>query len=479
MSSAPRLFVSYSWSTPEREQWVVDLATELVSSGVDVILDKWALREGHDSIAFMEKMVTDPSITKVILVCDQVYANKADGRAGGVGTETQIISAEVYAKQSQDKFVAVIAERDEAGKPFLPTYYKSRIYVDLSESDRYSENFEKLVRWIFDKPLYVKPELGKPPSFIAEADAPVLGTSAMAKRVIEGVRGDKGYAKGALDEYLSVFSEHLERFRVCGSDGEPDDRIVKSIEDFIPSRNELLHVMTTLAQYTEPSAHMPRIHRFFESLIPYMFRPPHINQWNETDFDNYKFIVHELYLYTLALLLRAESIESATYLLSQSYYVPGNSDLGKNASVSYTVFRDHMISLVIRNQRLKANRLSLRADLLEQRSKTSGVQFRHVIQADFVCFLRADLTHTDNYDNWWPETLLYAKRSYGPCEIFARSASKAYLSRTLPLLGVAGVAAIKTKLDEYAADRSSLPRWEFESFSPTALLGFDQLGTRV
>ena len=85
MSSAPRLFVSYSWSTPEREQWVVDLATELVSSGVDVILDKWALREGHDSIAFMEKMVTDPSITKVILVCDRVYANKADGRAGGVG----------------------------------------------------------------------------------------------------------------------------------------------------------------------------------------------------------------------------------------------------------------------------------------------------------------------------------------------------------------------------------------------------------
>ncbi|HNC50307.1 MAG TPA: TIR domain-containing protein, partial [bacterium] len=106
MNSPPRLFISYSWSTPEREQWVIDLAMELVNSGVDVILDKWDLREGHDSIAFMEKMVTDPSISKVIIVCDQVYANKADDRTGGVGTETQIISAEVYAKQSQDKFVA-------------------------------------------------------------------------------------------------------------------------------------------------------------------------------------------------------------------------------------------------------------------------------------------------------------------------------------------------------------------------------------
>ncbi len=233
MNTPPRLFISYSWSTPGHEQWVIDLATELVNSGVDVILDKWNLREGHDSVAFMEKMVTDPSISKVVLICDQVYASKADGRSGGVGTETQIISAEVYAKQDQDKFVAVIAERDSEGKPYLPTYYKSRIYVDLSESDRYAENFEKLLRWIFDKPLYVKPEIGKPPSFIVEPDAPVLGTSALAKRVVEGFKTDKGYVRGALDEYLTVFSENLEKFRILGSDGEPDDRIVKSAMSFL------------------------------------------------------------------------------------------------------------------------------------------------------------------------------------------------------------------------------------------------------
>jgi len=479
MSSPPRLFISYSWSTSEHEQWVIDLATELVNSGVDVVLDKWDLREGHDSIAFMEKMVTDPSISKVILVCDQVYASKADGRSGGVGTETQIISAEVYAKQSQDKFVAVIAEKSDAGKPYLPTYYKSRIYVDLSESDRYAENFEKLLRWIFDKPLYLKPEIGKPPSFIIEPDAPALGTSALAKRVIEGIKADKGYARGTLDEYLSLFSEHLERFRITGSEGEMDDRVVKSIEDFTPSRNELIQVITALAQYTDPQAYVPRVHRFFESLVPYLSRPPQITQWNETDFDNFKFIVHEMFLYSIAVLLRSEHIESATYLLSQSYYVPGNSDYGKNATVSYTAFREYMKSLEIRNQRLKSNRLSIRADLLEQRSKSSGVQFRHVMQADFVCFLRDDLTHHDSYDRWWPETLLYATRHYGPFELFARSVSKAYLSRTLSLLGVTSLDLLKAKLDEYASDRKNLPRWQFKSFSPVALLGFDQLGTKV
>jgi TIR domain len=59
--TAPKLFISYSWSNAEHEQWVVNLATELRDSGVDVILDKWDLKEGHDAIAFMEQMVTKPA----------------------------------------------------------------------------------------------------------------------------------------------------------------------------------------------------------------------------------------------------------------------------------------------------------------------------------------------------------------------------------------------------------------------------------
>jgi hypothetical protein len=99
----PKTFVSYSWSSPEHQQWVIDLATQLRENGVDAILDKWDLKEGHDSIAFMERMVTDPTVEKVIMVSDRVYAEKADGRRGGVGAEAQIISPQIYAKADQNK----------------------------------------------------------------------------------------------------------------------------------------------------------------------------------------------------------------------------------------------------------------------------------------------------------------------------------------------------------------------------------------
>ena len=107
------------------------------------------LKEGHDAHAFMEKMVSDPEIKKVAIICDKLYAEKANGRSGGVGTEAQIISPEVYNKEKQSKFVAIVTEKDESAKPYLPIYYRSRIYIDLSDPDLYATNFEQILRWAY------------------------------------------------------------------------------------------------------------------------------------------------------------------------------------------------------------------------------------------------------------------------------------------------------------------------------------------
>ena len=109
----------------------------------------------------MEKMVSDTEITKVIMVCDRTYAEKSDARKGGAGTEAQIISKELYEQQDQDKFVAVVVEKDDDGESCLPTYYTSRIYIDFSDRSQYSEKFEQLLRWVTDKPIHKKPALGK------------------------------------------------------------------------------------------------------------------------------------------------------------------------------------------------------------------------------------------------------------------------------------------------------------------------------
>ena len=476
--SSPKLFISYSWSNTPHEELVIQLATELRESGVDVILDKWDLKEGHDAVAFMEKMVTDPEIKKVAIITDEVYAKKADGRAGGVGTETQIISKEVYDNQKQDKFVAVVTQKNDDGIPFLPTYYKSRIYIDLSEPDNYGDNFDKLLRWAFDKPLYIKPKVGKKPAFLDERDTISLGSSAAHKRAISAIKENKPFAAGALDEYLSLYAEGLERFRLKNVEGELDDAVVSNIEQFLPYRNEMIKLFSTIAQYAPTEDNILKLHRFFESLIPYMHRPSVTQQWNEADFDNFKFIVHELFLYAIAILLKAERFQEVNVLLTQHYYIGKNSNLGKANMVSFVTFREHIKSLQHRSQRLNLNRLSIRADLLKEHSNVSGIEFKHLMQADFILFMRAEVEKIDWTNRWWPETLLYLDHFHGSFEMFARAISKAYFNRVKCLLVIDKPDDLLELLNSYQTDHHALPRWQHESFNPRTLLGFENLAKK-
>lgn len=64
-----------------------------------------------------------------------------------------------------------MAQKDENNNPYVPIYYKSRIYIDLSDSDPYATNFEQLLRWVYGEPVHVKPELGKKPAYLSETTA--------------------------------------------------------------------------------------------------------------------------------------------------------------------------------------------------------------------------------------------------------------------------------------------------------------------
>ena len=143
-------------------------ADRFMADGVNIVLDQYDLKEGHDKYAFMEKMVTDPSVTHVLVICDKAYAHKADARKAGVGTESQIISQEVYSKVEQSKFIPIWCEFSETGEPYLPTFMKSRIGVNFSTPELVNDNWEQLVRLLFGKPLYQKPAVGKPPAYISE-----------------------------------------------------------------------------------------------------------------------------------------------------------------------------------------------------------------------------------------------------------------------------------------------------------------------
>jgi len=477
----PKLFISYSWSNPEHEKWVINLATELVETGVDVIFDKWDLKEGQDANAFMERMVTDPEIKKVAIICDHVYAQKADRRSGGVGTETQIISPEIYLKADQNKFVAILTEKDENGMPYLPTYYKSRKYIDLSDNNLYGSNFEQLLRWVYDKPLYVKPELGTKPSFLSDKTPISLETTTKYRRALDAIRNNKEYAKGALEEFFSTFTANLEKFRITKKEVEFDEQVLDNIEKFLPFRTEAVEIFLSVAQYRDAPETIQPVHHFLESLIPYMDKPKGITSYSDWDFDNFRFIVHEIFLYAVTCLLKYECFNSVSYLLRQQYYVEGNSDYGRNVMVPFTVFGQYMKSLDYRNKRLQLRRLSIRADLLIERSKTSGITERQLKQADLVIFIRDafEAMRSDRSQKWWPVTLIHLEPFGGPFEIFARAQSLKYFNKLKNVFDIQSKGDFERLLEAINKNDLHWLKSDFSLYTPemSELISFETMAT--
>ncbi len=469
----PKAFISYSWSNGDHERWVMDLATALVESNVDVVLDKWALKEGHDSIRFMEQMVADPSVTKVIIVADKTYVEKADGRLGGVGTETQIISSEVYAAvKEQNKFAVVVSERDPDGKAYLPTYYKGRIYIDLSDEGGYAGEFERLLRWLYDKPLNVRPPQGKTPAFLLEGEHKTLGTSSHAKRAVEALVAGRPSALGAFTEYLTVFNVNLERFRI-GRDEKLffDDQVINSLADLLPAKNELLSVVTAVATYAQTGDYGERLHSFLEGLHQHTVAP-HNTGSRDGDFDNYRFLIHELFLSTFAVFVKHGRVDLAQIMLTD-YYLPEGAYTRHKPMVTFEAFRQNLSSFEQRKQRTQNRRISLQADMLVERVTGSGLRQDELIQADVLLFLRG---HALNV-RWYPVTHVYINRYGRPLEIFARAGSRKYYDKIAPLLAVDTPEKFAEQIIQMDSSGSSLGSG-FDTVSLTSITALDELAKK-
>ena len=135
----PTVFISYSWTPIENQKRVFELVDDLTSDGISVKYDKNALSPGQDKNYFMEQALTNHEIDKVLVVCNHDYATKANRREGGVGHETEIIISQISSQPLQTKYIPVVMESDEKGKPFLPNYFASRIYIDLTKETGYGE----------------------------------------------------------------------------------------------------------------------------------------------------------------------------------------------------------------------------------------------------------------------------------------------------------------------------------------------------
>lgn len=163
LNVAPKVFISYAHENDEHKLWVLNLAKNLRANGVDAILDRWEIKLGSDTTHFMENGIQEAD--KVLLICTPKYCNKTKHRVGGVGYENTVITGELVGKHNTHKFVCVL--KSGSSKTSIPSYCKSRLYIDFRVDEDYPSSFDQLLRDILDVPDEPKPPLKESP-FLSE-----------------------------------------------------------------------------------------------------------------------------------------------------------------------------------------------------------------------------------------------------------------------------------------------------------------------
>ena len=428
----------------------------MVADGVDVILDVWDLNEGDDKFAFMEKMVTDESVTHVLVFSDSEYTTKANARKAGVGTESQIISREVYTRVQQFKFIPVVCEFDDSGEPFLPTFLKSRIWIDFSSPEAANDNWERLIRVLYGKPAHEKPTLGKAPVYVTTtatvpASPAVTKFASLKQAIIQEKQGLQFYRQNFLDACY-VYADAL-RIRERPDVTKLGERVLEDCGKLKLVRDHIVEWVLLESEVNPSEGFGEALITMLERLIELKSRPTGVNSWNDVWFEAHRIFVYETFLYIVAALMKTGAFRILHLILTSHYLLPETDAQGSNRFDTFDTFYGYSETLQILAPRGR-NLHAPAAELIKRQADRTDLPFLDLIQAELLVLMMAFIT---DGACWYPQTLHYSSRA-SAFRFFVRAAQHRNFQKLAKITGIASVEQLR-KAVKAGHERLQVNQW--------------------
>ena len=302
--------------------------------------------------------------------------------------------------------------------------------------------------------------LGKAPSFLFDESPISVNTASIFSSMKDSIEKEKKSYKRLVKSYLSKFLESIESFRITETSEEIDERVVESINDYKPYRDQFTELVELLCDYGLVHSCRYELFSFFENSLALNEASSSMNSYNEMWFDNVKYMNQELYLYFITILIKSSEFDEIEFFLTEKYFT--RSIRGQKIK-DFTEFNSYISVLDERRKnRLKLNRISITADMLHDSANVKGISFDSLMQTDFILCIRSILNLNDYYSRWFPRTLVYKSRWDSEAfELFLRAESKSHFEIVKKLLLIKSKAELVEKLS--AADKAyNLQNWRFD-----------------
>lgn len=321
---------------------------------------------------------------------------------------------------------------------------------------------------------------------ISHLDTPIpgeiiqpLSRAQQAIAAIENGQPNQAYLTRRFMEWIE--SELVALNPSMPQEGEWDDLFVQRLEQTTDLAIEFARLSEVIAVMNAVDA-AGALYKGFGRVLDHYYLPlGYSGSFRDADFDFNKFIGHELFVTFFSFLIREERWELVADLLETDIAV-SNTNFAKDGILSFDSLSEYIRLLQHRNDRLKLQRISLHADLLNERH-TKGplaevVPAEQFLDADYFLFLRAQLQTAEQsqWIEWKPWSALYLRGRIP--KFLAESVRIKGAQRLLKPLGVESIDVLRTRFTERAPTLQRLFNDMFGRFDPLVSFNPSTIGTR-
>jgi hypothetical protein len=462
----PKVFLSYAWTDNEFRNRVIELAERLIANRVNVLLDVWDLADGGDKFQYMEQAVADKEVTKVLIICNKKYKEKAETREGGVGHETTIITPALFSNKSAiPKFIPILFEQSENSDDIVPASLASKIYIDMSDKYTFEENFERLLRTIYGEPEFVKPTLGSLPAFVVNQPNanPSLSTLISFRNRMGCINDNSQHIKtrAIYFKYRDAFIEAIKQYEITEIYPNIDPEylaaqaILEKMQQMLPLRNEYCNFLSIVIENNLVSdIDFSELFEMVNNEVINVLASTQSTRLTE-HFGNF---LWEMIISTTVYCFYYQVYDVINSYVKRTYYLQ-HPDFSQEWIEEQTIANlkpnEFFIQKYFKHLALNINnentyKLSYTAIQMLEREYLPILSRSSIINADMLIYWLTSLNLSDQYP-WFPMTYGYTGNSND--HFVKKFKSKSYCMSILPLFGVDSIENLKVLIKEHPLER--------------------------
>ena len=304
----------------------------------------------------------------------------------------------------------------------------------MSDNEKYESEYEKLLRNIYEQPMYKKPKLGLKPEWLTTDKVNLFPLQDLIRQLKGAVNPNKQIS--LINRFETQHIEILKSY--YSSDISNEKKLCELWAELKIVRNYFLDWLETLLEisYDIREILCDYFEKMNNTLICIKTFKENANSCTEDELEIYKIYIWELFICTVTCLRHYERYDILNGMLSNTYFLNESVFGGRVKPFNYAKFYHY--SHILENYKLKTeknNYLLLLEMCYVQREKESQYILKKAYHRLTYSCVKCRY--------WFPICYVYAQKDFNEWE---KMKSKRYCKKMFILFGVSNIEELKQKL---------------------------------